>query len=77
MYLEESGTLDNRLSSQVCDHALRASFADRLAEIEKESWDCWFADFEQESGINSRMRKGIMVSEVDLIRGVAFRCQGS
>ena len=30
VYLEESGTLDCRLSSQVCD---------RLSEIEKESWE--------------------------------------
>ncbi len=29
LYLEESGTLDTRLSSQVCD---------RLAEMEKKSW---------------------------------------
>ena len=30
VYLEESGTLDTRLSSDVCD---------RLAEMEKESWE--------------------------------------
>ena len=30
VYLEESGTLDNRLSSQMCD---------RLAEMERESWE--------------------------------------
>ena len=29
-YLEESGTLDTRLSSEVCD---------RLSEMEKESWE--------------------------------------
>ena len=30
LYLEESGTLDNRLSSKVCD---------RLAEMERKSWE--------------------------------------
>ncbi len=30
LYLEESGTLDNRLSAEVCD---------RLSEMERESWE--------------------------------------
>ncbi len=34
VYLEESGTLDLRLTSQLCDR----SFADPLNEMEKESW---------------------------------------
>ena len=35
----DEGNFDTRLSSEVCDHTLRASFADRLSEMERESWE--------------------------------------